>query len=89
MCPVKNCGCGASWEEDNHYDRGAWWEEYNPYHWDWEFQQEIPADPASRTFDWWDAQLIGADGPQLSLGRPGFLLFLGMLGVLFAATGRR
>ena len=44
----------------------ASWEEYNPYHWDWEFRQEIPADPASRTFDWWDAQLICADGPQLS-----------------------
>ena len=74
---MNNCGCGASWEEDSHYDRGAWWEGYNPYHWDWGCQQEIPADPASRTFDWWDAQ---------SLGRLGFLLFLGMLGAVLAAT---
>ena len=37
-------------------------------------------DPAFQTFDWYDAQVLGEDdGPQLSLGRPGFLLFLGML----------
>ena len=85
MCPLKHCGCGASWhwpwEED--YDRGAWLEEYD--HWDWRYQQEIPADCAE-SFDWWDAQLIGAEGPQLSLRRPGFLLFLAMLSVVLAAT---
>ena len=79
MCPVPNCGCGASIVKA--LDSWDAWDD-----WEWELQGDIPKDPVVRTFDSWDARQVGAAGPQISWGRPGFLLFVGMVGVLLAAT---